>query len=198
MIEVKQTLPWLARRYCSGDESWTDWRSISQAEFEHRKDDDSFEFMAAPKPAKVAVTPSQALVILKSFWQGDCRKAVTHQDREDIEEALTVLSTSVSAAGSCEHKRMTTTALGAATNAGWTICGKLPPAEASDRPSEASPTDRALITNAARYEVLRRRVSPGDVRIQMTKTPPEGQTPEERIDMLCDLVIEAQRSSNGT
>jgi rubrerythrin len=45
MSETK--LPWLARRHCAGDESWTDWRPISQAEFEHRKDDSSFEFQAA-------------------------------------------------------------------------------------------------------------------------------------------------------
>lgn len=48
-------------------------------------------------------------------------------------------------------------------------------------------------TDAARYTVLRAHVSPKDVRIFMNTIPPEGQTLEERIDMLCDIILEARR-----
>lgn len=48
-------------------------------------------------------------------------------------------------------------------------------------------------TNAARYEVLRAHVSPRNVRISMNTVPPIGQTPKERIDMLCDIIIAARR-----
>lgn len=60
MSESQQLLPWKARRYCSGDESWTDWRLISQAEFEHRKDDPSFEFL--PAPSSVAGHSARRLI----------------------------------------------------------------------------------------------------------------------------------------
>lgn len=43
--------------------------------------------------------------------------------------------------------------------------------------------------DAARYRVLREHVSPSTVRITMRSIPPQGQSPEERIDMLCDQLI---------
>lgn len=44
-----------------------------------------------------------------------------------------------------------------------------------------------LRTDAERYRILRAHIKPGDVQLAMTRLPPKGQTPEQRIDMLCDL-----------
>lgn len=103
MNESQQILPWKARRYCSGDESWTDWRLISQAEFEHRKDDPTFEFQVATTPVQQQQTYAQALDVLKSFWQGYYWKGVTHSDREAIEAAFAALTPEPQASQSRER-----------------------------------------------------------------------------------------------
>lgn len=66
--------------------------------------------------------------------------------------------------------------------------------ECADLRERLSITSEAEL-DAARYEILRAHVSPKDVRIFMTTIPPEGQTLEERIDMLCDIILEARRAN---
>lgn len=46
---------WEGRRYCKGDQSWTDWAAMSSEEYERRKDDTSFEFRRTTPTASNAV-----------------------------------------------------------------------------------------------------------------------------------------------
>jgi hypothetical protein len=55
----------------------------------------------------------------------------------------------------------------------------------------AAPAAGTVEKDAARYQVLRSVVWPANVPISMSKMPPLGQSCEERIDMLCDIAIEA-------
>jgi len=58
ITETNNSINWQARRWCSGDQSWTDWTDISAEEYKRRKSDSSFEFRPALsslelfKPAK--------------------------------------------------------------------------------------------------------------------------------------------------
>jgi hypothetical protein len=52
-------------------------------------------------------------------------------------------------------------------------------------PAPSAEADR----DAKRYRVLREHVSPAAVRIAMRSIPPQGQSCEERIDMLCDQLL---------
>ena len=178
MSEIKQAQPWLARRYCAGDESFTDWRPITQAEFDARKDDSTFEFRVACSSS----TPAEVAPAVKTPLSGDANdfaikfietraeeyaRENSSSDPEDgstiwhygdtgrdyhntlVELAedirLALAAEMLTQAADCEHKRKTTTALGAVTNTGWKCadCGKLmSAAEAPDRMyGDATPSE---------------------------------------------------------
>jgi hypothetical protein len=49
-----------ARRFCKGDNTWTDWQTITNLEYERRKGDPSFEFKELSDMAKEVVAADRA------------------------------------------------------------------------------------------------------------------------------------------